>query len=120
MSFVDVKVCSWTVLRSRSERSSKALSRKSCWNLAAAAGYIDEVAVCPVDNGECGANSGDDERAVEGVGDVGLKGVGLDADCETEGSVLLATRGERLRKILLRFRNGPRFFSAVPMPAISI
>jgi hypothetical protein len=120
MSFVDFKVCSWTVFCSRSERSSKALSRKSHWNPAAAAGYIDEVAVCPVDNAECGADSGDDDRVVEGVGDVGFEVVGLDADCEAEeGSVLLATGRERWRKTLLKCRNGPRFFSAVPMPAIS-
>jgi len=79
------------------------------------------VAFCPVGDVECGPESGDDERVNEGVDGLGFEGVSLDLECEAEeGSVLLATIGERLKKRSRRRCNGRRFFAAVPMLAILV
>src|SRR5271155_1613585 len=92
MSSAVVKIYSSTVARSRWERRSKALFKKSWLRVTAAVGHCwMGRTVCPA--GDAGRppgsklrlDDGSDDCATEGVGDVGFEGTGLAVECEPEG-----------------------------------
>jgi hypothetical protein len=124
MSPTVVKTCSSTVARSRWERNFKALSKKSRLRATAAVAHCwTGRTVCPTGDG--GQTAGfklrldddSDDRATEGVGDVGFEGIGLAIECE-EGSVWLVIAGEEWEKGLRRRCSRSRHFAGVVAPVI--
>src|SRR5271170_5197318 len=107
MSSTVVKICSSIVARSRGERSFKTLFKKS--RLRATAAVVHCWTGCTVClTGDGGRTPGfklrldddNDDRATEGVDNVGFEGIGLAIECEPEeeGSVWLVTAGEEWEK----------------------
>lgn len=126
MSSTVVKICSSTVARSRWERSFNALSKKSRLRATAAVEHCwTGRTVCPTGDG--GRTAGfklrlddNDDRAAEGVDDVGFEGIGLAIECEPEeeGSVWLAIAGEEWEKVLRTRCSRSRHFAGVAAPVI--